>query len=431
MTDSFIVFLNDLPDNWIRIKFKYITSILTCGHAATPEYVDHGIMFLSAQNIKNGFLVLDKYKKIKKELHNKLTNNHRVKKGDLLQVRVGGETTIGETCVVDNDFDFSIYVSLTHIRVNEKSNNDFIKYLCNSSIFKELSSIEMKKGGGVANLNVSDLEKFRIPLPPLREQELISQSLDKKTQQIDSLIEKIEKKIELLKEQKTALINQYVTKGLDPNVEMKNTGVEWIEHIPKHWEIKKGKYILKIHASSNPNSEISDSDGIPLIKVDDLNTITNKYYLTKCNSYLSNSKELPPLPMDILIFPKRGMTILTNKIAISKLKGFLDPNLMGISVFNGVHIKYIFHVIKNRGLGDICDQTTIPQINNKHIYPLEFPLPPFEEQSLIVNSIDKKISSLDLIMNSEKKRLDLLNEYRDSLISSLVTGKIRITEDML
>ena len=104
---------------------------------------------------------------------------------------------------------------------------------------------------------------------------------------------------------------------------------------------------------------------------------------------------------------------------------------MGISVFNGVHIKYIFHVIKNRGLGDICDQTTIPQINNKHIYPLDFPLPPFEEQSLIVHSIDKKISSFDLILNSEKKRLDLLNEYRQSLISSVVTGKIRITEDML
>ena len=181
---------------------------------------------------------------------------------------------------------------------------------------------------------------------------------------------------------------------------------------------------MKIHASSNPNYEVTDSDGIPLIKVDDLNTITDDYYLTKCNSYLSNS-------MDILIFPKRGMTILTNKIAISKLSGFLDPNLMGISILNGVHIKYIFHVIKNRGLGDICDQTTIPQINNKHIYPLEFPLPPFEEQSLIVDSIDKKISSLDLIVNNENKRLDLLNEYHQSLISSAVTGKIQITDDMI
>ena len=100
----------------------------------------------------------------------------------------------------------------------------------------------MKKGGGVANLNVSDLEKFRIPLPPLREQELISQSLDKNTQQIDSLIEKIEKKIELLKEQKTALINQYVTKGLNPNVEMKDSGIEWIGKIPRHWFLTRLKF---------------------------------------------------------------------------------------------------------------------------------------------------------------------------------------------
>ena len=75
--------------------------------------------------------------------------------------------------------------------------------------------------------------------PPLEEQKLISRYLDKKTEQIDSLIEKIQKKIELLKEQRTSLINQCVTKGLDPNVEMKDSGVEWIGEIPKHWDIKK------------------------------------------------------------------------------------------------------------------------------------------------------------------------------------------------
>ena len=113
------------------------------------------------------------------------------------------------------------------------------------------------------------------------------------------------------------------------------------------------------------------------------------------------------------------------------LDGYLDPNLMGLMVYDNVHPKFLFHVVRNRGLGDICDQTTIPQINNKHIYPLEFQIPPLNEQEKILDVIEDRSHHIDQLIGSEKKRVDLLGEYRQSLISSVVTGKVRVTEDMI
>ena len=85
-----------------------------------------------------------------------------------------------------------------------------------------------------------------------------------------------------------------------------------------------------------------------------------------------------------------------------------------------------FYLIKNRGLGDICDSSTIPQINNKHIYPLEFTNPPFSEQQQIVEYLDKQTEEIDTLIKLEQKKIDTLKEYRQSLISEVVTGKLRV-----
>lgn len=209
--DSGVDWIGDIPKHWNIIKFKYITSLMTCGHAATPEYVDDGVVFLSAQNIKNGKLEITKFKKIKNDLHLLLSKKNKIKKGDLLQVRVGGASTIGETCIVDIDIDFSIYVSLSHIKLNEISDKKYIKFLCNSSKFREACSVEMKKGGGVANLNVSDLERYKIPKPPKKEQEYIANTLEKEISKIEKVQKKLEMKINLLEEYRLSLISSVIT----------------------------------------------------------------------------------------------------------------------------------------------------------------------------------------------------------------------------
>ena len=225
-------------------------------------------------------------------------------------------------------------------------------------------------GMGIPHMDGDHLKFSKLIVPPLPEQEQIVSFLDYKTQQIDELIEKTEKKIELLKENRSSLINHCVTKGLSPNVEMKNSGVEWIGKIPSHWEIIKGKYILKILTGNYPNDLKEDLNGISFFKVDDLNNTQQDYFIDSSHLVVKEDESIVPLEENIILFPKRGMTIFTNKVVISKVKSYIDPNLMGVRVFENSDIKFILLCIKNRGLGDICDSSTIPQINNKHIYPL-------------------------------------------------------------
>jgi type I restriction enzyme, S subunit len=270
-----------------------------------------------------------------------------------------------------------------------------------------------------------------IPLPTLPEQQQIVTYLDQKTSQIDELIDKKTRKIELLKEYRTSLINQVVTKGLDPNVEMKDSGVEWIGEIPVGWEIIQGKYILEICSSNYPTEIVEDIDGVPFVKVDDLNRTTDQYYLDSCELSVQETSSVPPLEKNMLLFPKRGMSIFKNKIVICRMKPYIDPNLMGVNVYKTRNLKYVMYFIKNRGLGDICDSSTIPQINNKHIYPLRFTSPPLPEQQQIVTYLDQKTQEIDQSIQTEEKKIEHLKEYRQSLISNVVTGKIDVRDTVL
>lgn len=164
--------------NLKEMKMVDVCEILTCGVASTPKYVDEsiGVPFLSAQNVKDGNVVLNKYQFISKEFHEKLTNKNKPTKGDILYSRVGAK--YGEAGVVEHDFEFSVYVSLTLIRPRaELLNNYYFKYYLNSPRIKDLAKKSVSSSG-VPNLNVKDVREFPISLPPLPEQQRIVAILD-------------------------------------------------------------------------------------------------------------------------------------------------------------------------------------------------------------------------------------------------------------
>lgn len=207
---SGIELIGDIPENWDVKKFTFFAPIITCGLASTPEYVNEGVPFLSAQNVKNNKLVLDKYNFISVGLHKELTKNKRPMYGDILVTRVGAG--IGDACIVNVDFEFSIYVSLTHIRVEKcQAFNKFVMYFFSTDYCKILNILGTVTGGGVGNLNVNNVKMYRIPLPSLKEQEEIVYYIENETKRIDATISKIEKEIELLGEYRTAVISEVVT----------------------------------------------------------------------------------------------------------------------------------------------------------------------------------------------------------------------------
>lgn len=205
--DSYLnnIFSNPGPD-WEADSFVNLCNLITCGVAATPTYVDKtvGVPFLSAQNVRNGEVVLDKYKFISNEFHRELTKKNKPQKGDVLYSRVGAK--FGEAGVVEHDFDFSVYVSLTLIKPRpERLNNYFLKYLLNSPSIKELAKKSIGSSG-VPNLNVKDVREFFIHYPSISMQKKIVEMIETIQVETQSLEVIYKKKMDDLEEaQKTIL----------------------------------------------------------------------------------------------------------------------------------------------------------------------------------------------------------------------------------
>ena len=332
-------------------------------------------------------------------------------------------------------------VSLINIVLEPRElDPQFIQYLFKNYYFKEEY---FRNGKGIHwdlwTTRWDQLKNIKFPVPPVEEQKLISRYLDKKTKQIDSLIEKIQKKIELLKEQRTSLINQCVTKGLDPNVEMKDSGVEWIGEIPSHWEQTKLGYLGSLSNGVSRGSEYFGK-GHPFITYGDV----YKNDVISHPSSLCMSDERDWVTYSVckgdIFFTRTSET--TDDIGISSVcmdtiekccfSGFLirfRPKGERLSPsFSRFYFRSTFPLIH---FTKEMNQVTRSSLSQGLLKTCHVLIPPLQEQERISSYLEGTLEKLDFISEREIKRIDLLKEYRQSLISSVVTGKVRVTEDMI
>jgi len=266
--------------------------------------------------------------------------------------------------------------------------------------------------------------------PPLNEQKLIARYLEKKTDQIDRLVEKIQKKIELLKEQRTSLINHYVTKGLDPNVEMKDSGVDGVGVIPKHWKVKSLWTISKRKSLTNSNdlpllSVYLDAGVVRFADIDQKRTNVTSEDLSKYQR------------VDPGDFVLNNQQAWRGSVGVSKYLGIVSPAYIVLEISNELDNGFADYLLRDRsmvsqyrvsskGIGSIQRNLFFPHLRLTKVF-----IPSIEEQKLIVRSINYEINRGDQVTTRLERKIELLSEYRQSLISSAVTGKIRITEEMI
>lgn len=284
-------------------------------------------------------------------------------------------------------------------------------------------------GGGLRqSMKFEEMRRLQMLCPSLDEQKQIADFLDHETAKIDALIEKQQRLIELLKEKRQAVISHAVTKGLNPNVPMKDSGVQWLGEMPAHWELLKGGYIGKLFGSEAVSDDDVVSEGeFPFIKVSSLGT--DGLEISNFDFYVSKPASLRvSFSCDYLVFPKRGAAIFTNKVNYVDVASAIDPNLMGWKINEKAKPAYIAHLLKLRGLGDIADVSTVPQINNKHIEPMKFPVPPVNEQMQILSYLNDELTIFDSVSEKAQAAIALAQERRTALISAAVTGKIDVRD---
>jgi type I restriction enzyme S subunit len=263
---------------------------------------------------------------------------------------------------------------------------------------------------------------MKVVVPPLDEQKRISHYLDKKISQIDSLVNKIEKKVELFKEQRTSLINQYMTKGLNPNVEMKDSGIEWIGKTPKHWKIIKTNLISenldgkRVPLNSEDRHDIKGE--IPYWGSNGVVDFINKFIFDEV-LVLVGEDGSPFFDRD-----KPVSFVVKEKVWINNHIHVLRPS----PIVTADWLSESFNVVDYKGFitGSTRDKLTQSDLNRiPHL------VPPVEEQLDICSYINKIKNQINRLIELELRRIDKLQEYRQSIISSVTTGKVRVTEDMV
>ena len=286
--------------------------------------------------------------------------------------------------------------------------------------------------------NVVRTETFMslpIYVPNYSEQKQIASFLDHKTQLIDELIEKTKKKIELLKEKRTSLINHCVTKGLNPNVEMRESGVEWIGEIPSGWDMTKMKYetTVPVQYGINIGSESYVDEGIRLIRTTD---ITDDGSLIDEGVYLdpNHVEDTYRTQLNDFLISRSG-TLGRAYVHTVEDNMTYGGYLVRFNFGNETKLRFVFYYTKTMNfeawLSTNTIQSTIGNVNGQKYSNLSFPIPPHSEQHQIVEYLDEQTQKIDTAVEKETQRIKLLKEYRQSLISEAVTGKIDVREEMV
>lgn len=279
------------------------------------------------------------------------------------------------------------------------------------------------------------LDNGLFPVPPLDEQRAIAAFLDRETARIDALIEKKRRQIELLQEKHSALISHAVTKGLNSNAKMKDSGIEWLGEIPKHWSVVAFKRLGEFQAGAGfPDDEQGRTKGeIPFYKVSDTNLPGNEVWMKTHNNSVSRdtARRLRAFifPQDTIVFAKVGAALLLNKRRVLTQPSCIDNNMMGFMP-RTCDLNWGFYWLCGLDLGELANPGAVPSINEGQLREIPVPVPPDREQQAIAAFLDLETARIDALIEKVEKSIELLREYRTALISAAVTGKIDVRGEL-
>ena len=287
----------------------------------------------------------------------------------------------------------------------------FLYYLTVSGAFRRLGEAFMQGVAGQKRVTNDFVCDFVAGIPSPVEQEQIADFLDRKTSQIDDLIAKKQRMIEFLKEERAAVINQAVTKGLDAKVEKKASGMDWAEKIPKHWSIKRLKTICTfVYGDSLANEDRVEGD-VPVYGSNGIVGYHNKAITNK----------------PCIVIGRKGSY---GKVNFSNTECFpIDTTYFIDHRSAKCHLEWLNYVLPLLELDKFSKDTGVPGLNREDAHNKKVPVPEINIQKEIASYLDRKIGQIDGQVIREQKSIELLKEYRTALISETVTGKIDVRNE--
>ena len=435
LKDSGIKWVGEIPEHWVVKKLKFIGTFTASGIDKKIEPDEPLVQIINYTDVygntshclvKREYMVVSTTQSKIKE--------HQVVIGDLL-FTPSSETIqdIGVSALVVEEMPNTAYsYHILRFRFQKEIYLKYRKYLCNNHYVLNYFS-SLAEGTTRKILGRDEFNNTFVVLPSLQEQIAIATYLDTKTTEIDQTIANKEALINLFEEEKKALINEAVTKGLNPTVKLKQSGVDWLGDIPEHWEVKKLKYLVdKIGSGVTPRggSDVYELEGIPLLRSqniynDGLRLEDVAFITEETHNLMKGSK----VKLNDILLNITGASLGRCYYFNGSLK---EANVNQHVCIIRVNEKVNFHFLRFCIISDFIEKQIENSytgsgregLSNENLNNFYFGIPPLKEQTAIVKFIETETGKITDKINLTKQEIELLKEYRQALIFEAVTGKI-------
>ncbi|CCY48378.1 MAG: restriction endonuclease subunit S [Peptostreptococcus anaerobius] len=429
--NSGIEWIGSIPSNWKLDKIKYMANLygrIGWQGLTSEEYIDEGPFLVTGVDFCKGRIDWNNCVHISEKRWEQ-ADKIQIKNEDLLITKDG---TVGKVAIVsDLNGKASLNSGVLLIDLKDKNSKKYLYWVLCSDVFWTWFNYKNSGNSTILHLYQKDFNEFIYTIPELKEQKLIANFLDKKGSEINAIIEKIENQINLLKNYKKSLITETVTKGLNKNVSMKDSGIEWIGEIPEEWDVSKIKYSLILMGSgSTPDSSnpLNYDGEINWIQSGDL---YGKSYITETEKTITKyalhgNKSLKRYIAPFVVVAMYGASV--GNIALSQIDSYTNQACCVMKGDNSLDNKYLYYflIANKHEMLMLAIGGTQPNISQQLIKNLTIIIPKFNDQLEIVEFLDKKCSEIDSVISKKERQLDLIKGHRKSLIYEYVTGKKRV-----
>ncbi len=423
--DSGIQWVGEIPSHWEIVKLRYTGTFENGLTYSTGDIVeDDGILVLRSSNIQDEHITFDDCVYV-----NSVPKELMVSKGDIIICsRNGSAALIGKCAIIEDDVKASFGAFMMRYRAN--INNKFAFYLFLSAVanYRGLFSTST-----INQLTMSIINQMQVALPSDTEQKNIATYLDHKVGQIDVAIAEKEQMLEDLKNYRSAIISEAVTKGLDKNVEMKDSGVEWIGMIPKHWNINKLKFFADISTGTTPST-----DNEEYWKEPTENWYTPSDFCEENVHLETSSRKVSTTAFresacrvfkkDVVLVVGIGATL--GKIGISSVECSANQQINAIEFYDNVYPLFGAYYLSSlkEVMKSLASAATLAIMNQSVTGSIPFVCPTLDEQKEIADYLEKKTKSIGSLLNQIEVQIDELKSYKSVLITEAVTGKIDLRD---